>query len=198
MSGALGIIGAALNLVTGIAKGVAGKVAHNKYAKQLADLEMKMPSTLAESESIRKNLANRGLAGYETMMGDVDSGVSTTMNQAREISSNPNSLMNALIKSSTEAERQKRTLGIQDAEVRDKNLSSLERFLSAVKAPAEARVNQFDLDKKIAMAREKMLGTAGLMGGIESGVGNALSAYGSGANVDTKAAELAAKTEYWK
>ena len=38
MSGALGIIGAALNLVTGIAKGVAGKVAHNKYARQLANL----------------------------------------------------------------------------------------------------------------------------------------------------------------
>jgi len=192
-----GAIGAALNLATGLAKGIAGKVAHNKYAKELGEVNMEMPSSILEAESIKKSMANRGLAGYDTMLGDIDSGVSTTMNKAKEISSNPNSLMNALIQSSTEAERQKRGLGVQNAQTLDANKNSLAQFLSTVKSPAEQRINQFEIDKKIAQAKEKMQGTAELFGGIESGVGNALSGFGSGKMLDMKGDELAMKQKYW-
>jgi len=82
------------------------------------------------SDMMANTLVSKGYAYIE--MEDYDNAI-TELNQARDISSNPNSLMNALIQSTIEAGRQKRNLGVQDAMARDTNQNALASFLSTVK-----------------------------------------------------------------
>lgn len=191
-------LGAGLNFVTGIAKGIMAKSAHNKYANNLSGLEMEMPSAVKEAEGILKSNANANMAGYADMLAGVDSGTAKTMTQAKDISSSPTALMDALIKSTTAGQQTKTQLGIQNAQYRNAQDERLASFLSSVKAPAEQRINQFDIDKKLAVARERMVADKALMEGIEGGIGSALSGFGAGAQVDYTMAKTKDLERFWE
>jgi len=193
----LGIAGAGINLVTGIVKGITAKKAHEKYAKELSGLSMEMPSAISEVEGIRSDLAYADMPGYADMMAGVDSGTATTMTGAKKVATSPSALMDALISSSTAGEAGKRELGIKNAMFQREGQSDLARFLSTVKAPAEQRINQFEIDKQIGVAKENMMGSKALMEGIEGGIGSAFGAFGSGVKLDDMQKRTQGLLDYW-
>jgi hypothetical protein len=146
----IGAIMGAANLATGIAKGIVAKSAHNKYAKQLESMEMKMPDAVSQAEGVRTDLAYGDMPGFADMMAGVDSNTASTMTQAKQVATSPAALMDALVQSSTAGEQGKRELGVQNAQAQQTNQASLARFFESVKSPAEQRIIQFDIDKKIA------------------------------------------------
>jgi len=193
----IGAIGAGLNLVTGIAKGIIAKKAHDKYAKTLDGIKMEMPNAVLQAEGIKSDLAYGDMPGFDTMMGEVDSGTASMMTKAKQVATSPAALMDALISSSTAGEQQKRQLGVQNAQSQMQNQDSLADFFSRVKAPAEARIDQFEIDKEIAIAKEGMQGTQELMGGIEGGIGSAFSAFGQGKQLELMGDRNKLMQEYW-
>ena len=193
----IGAIMGAANLATGIAKGIVAKSAHNKYAKQLESMEMKMPDAVSQAEGVRTDLAYGDMPGFADMMAGVDSNTASTMTQAKQVATSPAALMDALVQSSTAGEQGKRELGVQNAQAQQTNQASLARFFESVKSPAEQRIIQFDIDKKIASNKERMQGTADLMGGVEGGIGSAFSSFGQGEQLDFMSDRNDAMKSYW-
>lgn len=194
----IGAIGAGVNLVTGIVKGIIAKKAHDDYANKLGKIEMKMPGAIGQAEAIRTDMAYGDMPGFSTMMGDVDAGTAGTMTQAKQMATSPAALMDALIQSSTAGEQQKRGLGTQNAMFKNQNQNLLARFYSTIKSPAEQKIIQFDIDKEIAINKEQMEGTKELMGGIEGGIGSAFSAFGSGKQLGFMSDRNEMMKQYWQ
>ena len=193
----IGAIGAGVNLLTGVVKGIIAKKAHDKYAKRLGEIEMKMPDAIGQAEAVRTDMAYGDMPGFDTMMGDVDAGVAGTMTKAKRLATSPAALMDALIESSTAGEGQKRDLGVQNAMFQNQNQNALARFYSTIKSPAEQKIIQFDIDKEIAINKEQMEGTKELMGGIEGGIGSAFSAFGAGKQLSFMEDRNEMMKRYW-
>lgn len=193
----IGAIGAGVNLAMGVVKGLVAKGAHKRYAKQLGELEMEMPDAVLQAEGIYGDLAGKGMAGYETLMGGVDTDIASTMTGVKKAASSPTQLINALIETNVAGGQGKRDLGIKNEMAKTSSSKDLARFYSAVKAPAEQRIQQFDIDKQIAIAKEDMMGTKALMEGIEGGIGSAFSAFGAGKKMEFMGDRNEMMKEYW-
>jgi len=167
-----------ISAAAGLAKGIVGMIAHNKYAKQLEEMKMKMPGAIGQAEGVYSDLAYGNMPGYDTMLGNVDSGVASTMTQVKRVATSPSALIDALIQSETSGEVQKRDIETKNALYGAQQQSQLGRFLSTVKSPAQQRIIQFDIDKKIAAAKERMQGVNELMQGVSGGIGSAFSTFG--------------------
>lgn len=193
----VGAIGAGLGIVTGIAKGIMGKNAHNNYADDLAGVSMTMPKAILEAEGVKKDLAYGNMPGLSDMLGGADAGTASMMTKAKRVATSPGALIDALVESSTEAEASKRDTMMKNAIFKTQNKDNLANFLAGVKAPAEQAIEEFDVNKKISIMKERMLGDKTLMDGIEGGIGGALSAFGTGSMVDASIAKTNAMKGYW-
>lgn len=176
----IGAISAGVNVLTGIAKGLIARGAHKRFAKTLGGLKMELPSGISEGEAILQDQAGRGLAGKEIIAGNIEAGTASNIDALREASTSPTALLDAITKSNTVQTTALANLDVTDAQTKDRNSTMLASFLGTVKAPAEARVNQFEIDKKIAIAKEQMMATKELLGGVESGIGAGFASFGKG------------------
>lgn len=167
-SGAANIIG-----------GLFAKREHNKFADKIAETDMSMPGSMSGAEAILAEMADQGLPGVENLIGDVRSDAASTMSQAKSVVDNPQDLLDALIDVETKSNQSIRGLGVQDAQMEAQNKNILSNFLGQVKAPAEFRLQDFENQKMLAEARERMMGNSALMEGIMSGIGGGISTYGN-------------------
>lgn len=197
MIGALGMGSTAVNLISGLINGIVGNKAHKDYANSLSDVSINMPTSIDEAQAIYTDKAGRGLAGKNTIIQDLLASESNSVSQAKTVADSPSALLNAIVKLNGNTQAGIRNLGIKDSQAKDANSELLARFLSTVKAPAETRINQFEADKKIAIAKEKMAGTKELLNGIEGGIGSALSGYGETAKLDYLNTKNDALKKYW-
>lgn len=176
----LGPIGAGAGLLGGIISGIIGNRAHKKYADQLENVNLDMPTGVGQAESIYNTLANQNMPGYENLLTGIQSGIGSGVTQAENISSSPDAIINALAQLTTSGQQQANQLGVQNANYRTQGLSNLARFLGGTKAGYQNEINQFDVNKKISAMKERMLGSQELMQGITGGLGSAFANFGAG------------------
>ena len=119
------------------------------------------------------------------------------MRTAKSVADSPSALTEALISGQAGLSEQKRKLGVVDAETKARNEELFANFLANVKAPAEARIQEFDINKILSAQKEKMAGTQDLWGGISSGVGAGLSAYGNIKQLDYLRNKSDLMNQFW-
>lgn len=192
-----GLISAGLNLATGIAKGIVAKNAREQYIESLKKANMTMPESIKVADLMMGDMAGRGLAGYDTLQSNVESSGAEAFTQGKKVATSPAALMDLITKVDTNRSKSMMELGVQDAMTRDKNYNAYASFLSRVKAPAEQRLQQFKIDKRLAIAREKMLATKELMEGISGGLGSGLTSLGQGAELSAAKKEGDTLSQFW-
>ena len=166
------------SLITGLMKGVLGKVASNQFIRETSHLQASVPSAVTQAGAIMGQQANMGLSSVDLIKGNMMSANATNFGKAKKVATTPTQLMAALMSSNEASLQGERDVDVQDAMMRNQNQQRYASWLSTIKAPAEQRVEDFDINKALGIARERMQGTANLMGGIEGGVGSAISAAG--------------------
>lgn len=150
---------------------------HNQYAKMIEEQELNMPESMIGAEQILKDTAGAGLPGAESMKEEIMANLAQTIQSGREVGT-PSQLLGLLSSSAGRANKLLRDVNIQDEDAKLKGKLTLANFLMGAKAPMELRINQFENEKKLAIAREKMAGTSELIGGVSSGVAGTISAMG--------------------
>jgi len=199
MAGLLGSIGSGLlGLIGGIASGIVANKAHQKYANELMNVQMQMPSAVGQAEGIYNRLANQNIPGYQDMLQGLQSGVASQMTQAEQASSSPTAILNALAGASTRAQQGAQQLGIQNANYRTQGEQNLANFLGTTKAGYENQINQFNVDKQISAMKERMLGTQQLMQGITGGIGSAFSNFGQSQQLGMQQEQANAMSDFYK
>lgn len=164
-------------LAAGVAKGIAAKSAHNKYAKKLDKLQKTMPQGIMDAEKIVNNMSSNGLIGYNQMREEAKNTLSGSINSYKDLVDNPSALLQATQTAEQNVNSQLTQLSIQDAVTKAQNLSAVADFQTGVKAPMQERIEDFNNSKTMAAAKERMMGTKELWGGIEQGVSNGINAY---------------------
>lgn len=187
----------ALSVLPGLLGGIFGKSEHNKYAELLMQQKLTMPEGISEAESIFGKKAQEGLIGKDLIGASIDENLSNTIRTAKTVADSPSALIEALIQGSTSAAEQKRKLGVEDATVRSGNEAMFANFLANVKAPAEARLEEFEINKILSAQAEKMKGTSALFGGIASGIGTGLSTYGNLEQLDFLKTKSETLKNFW-
>ena len=191
------LLASGTSLLTGILNGIFGERAHEKYAQALNDTHLHMAGGIKEAESIYQNMANNGLPGKDLILQDLLGQEQNGIAQAKTVAESPSALLEAITRMNGNTQNAINSLDVKDAETRNANTNALARFLSLVEAPAENRIDQFEANKKISIAKEHMLGTKDLLGGIENGIGSALSTYGSMKKLDYLNSQNDALKKYW-
>lgn len=164
-------------LASGVAKGITAKAAHNKYARKLEDLQKTMPQGVLDAEKIVNNMASNGLIGYNSMRTEAQSTLPGSISAYKDLVDNPGALLQATQTAEQKVNNQLTQLSIQDAVAKATNLSAASSFQAGVKAPAQSAIEDFNNEKTMAAASERMMGTKELMGGISQGISNGIGAY---------------------
>lgn len=167
------LIPLAFNLISG----VVSKSSHDKYAKELEEQKMEMPESMKGAEEILKHTAGTGLPGAESMKEEVMANLAQTIQSGREIGT-PSAMLGLLNQSSAKASQQLRQINIQDEDAKLRGKMALANFFMSAKAPMEWRMKQFDIEKNLAVQKEKMAGTSELLGGISQGIGGMFGVMG--------------------
>jgi len=192
----LPVVAMAIMAAMGTAKGIAAKSAHNKYANTLAGLKKTVPQSVLDAEQIYKTISGMGLPGYARMQGEIEATLPSAMTQAKDVSDSPAALLGLTSQINNTVTDKLMDLGVRDAMQRVQNQQNLASFESGVKAPIEEGIQNFNNDVQLGVAKEKMLGTSELMGGISSGIASGISAYGNLSYLDYMKGE-SGKTD-WK
>lgn len=164
-------------LAAGVAKGIAAKSAHNKYAKKVESLQKTMPQGVLDAEKIVNNMSSNGLIGYKQMREEATNTLSGSINSYKDLVDNPTALLQATQTAEQNVNNQLTQLSIQDAVAKATNLSAVANFQTSVKAPMQESIENFNNQKTMAAASERMMGTKELWGGIEQGVANGINAF---------------------
>lgn len=175
---ALPLLAGLASLVPGVISGIVGKKQHDKYADMLSGLEMRVPSSVSAAEKIYGTLAEGGLPGYEAKRDQAREVLPSSLNAYKDIVDNPTALMQAMQTSEQNVNKQLTELAISDAVSKVQNLSSLAQFKGTTKAGWEGKVQDFNIQKEMAVGQEGMLGVKellqGITGGISGGIGGAM------------------------
>ena len=181
----------------GILGGIFGKGEHDKYAELLMQQELTMPRGITGAEEILGRQSQQGLIGKDIIEGGIEESFSDIMRTAKTVADSPSALTEALIQGQVGVSGQKRKLGVEDAAAKAANLKAFSNFLANVKAPAEQRIQEFEINKILGAQREKMAGTQDLFAGISGGIGGGLSAYGMGEQTDYMRERGDILSQYW-
>ena len=151
-----------------IVNGYIARREHEKYAKLLEKQKMTVPGSIYDAENIYRSLASDGLPGKETMQANIEGYLPEVVNASKEVVDSPSALMDALTKASTNVNNNLRNLEVSDANAKVQNQGLLANFLSSVKSPIEMNIENFEIQKSLAAARERMLGKRELVQGYTS------------------------------
>lgn len=160
-------ISAAASLVGGLY----GQNSHDKYASLLESQNLTMPQSIPQAEGMARSMASNGLVGYEKYKADILNNVAGNTAQAKELGSG-NSVLKLLSDSISGSNDAIQNLDIQDENAKRQNQMQLINFLTTVKAPYEQRIQEFDLQKKMAAEQERMAGDKENQSGIMDTIGS--------------------------
>lgn len=180
---ALPLLAGLASLVPGVISGIVGKRQHDKYADMLSGLEMRVPSSVADAERIYGTLAESGLPGYEVKREQAREVLPSSLNAYKDIVDNPAALMQAMQTSEQNVNKQLTELAISDAVAKAQNLSNLAQFKGTTKAGWEGKVQDFNIQKEMAVGQEEMLGVKELLQGITGGISGGISGAMAGLNL---------------
>lgn len=170
MPGISSLVGAGLGLVGGVASGIVANKAHKDYAKTLKGLSMTIPEGVLDAEAILNNLSTQGLVGYDSMREKELSSLSTSISAYKDIVDNPSALLQATQTAEQNVRGKLNELAINDAIAKATNMKQLADFQSQIKGGYQSKIEDFENQKSMAIAQEKMLGIKELMSGITSGL----------------------------
>ncbi len=189
---------AAIATVPKIVGGIFGKSQHNKYADMLMGLEKTMPESILRAEGLYEEQATQGLPGFESIKSDIEGTMSSTVAAGKQVIDSPSALLGLLAELSANVAGGVRKLGVEDEMARLRNKMMLAQFLTSAKAPAEMRIEDFDIDKQIGAEKERMTGSAALWQEITGGIGSGLTAYGMGTEMDFMKDKLGIMKAFWE
>jgi len=166
----IGLATGILSGLFGVGSGILANQQHRKFADYLGNLKYNMPSAMSSAEAEYRGLAGHGLAGKETIKDDIVSQLARTMGLGKQVAKNPSELLDLLSKTEDSVTSNLRQLGIQDETAKLSNRMRLAEFLSRVKAPMEASIEDKMINLGISKEREKMVGIQELLKGISGGL----------------------------
>ena len=171
---------ALLSSLPSIIAGIVGKGQHNKFASFLEDMAKDLPTGIEAGEDIFRELASKGMPGYEVAKERIGSTMPTTMSVAKDVVDSPSALLGVLAKGQEGVTSQIRQLNVQNEAARMANMGQYASYLSGPYAGAQIRQQQM----RIGAQEERMLGTSELFGGITQGIGGGMQGYGTGKFLD--------------
>lgn len=171
---------ALLSSLPSIIAGMFAKGQHNKFASFLEDMAKDLPTGIEAGEDIFRELASKGMPGYEVAKERIGSTMPTTMSIAKDVVDSPSALLGVLAKGQEGVTSQIRQLNVQNEAARMANMGQYASYLSGPYAGAQIRQQQM----RIGAQEERMLGTSELFGGITQGIGGGMQGYGTGKFLD--------------
>lgn len=174
-------IGALLGGVSALSSMVGGVVAygqHRKYANLLGQQNKTMPAGILQAESIYREQANTGMYGKDMYETSVKNMMPLYLSQAKRSADSPGALLGALTQAWTKTGDQMMTLNMKDSAMRQQGQQNLATFLSGTKATQEAAIEEWRINRDLAVQRERMMGTKELMAGITGGIGQGIQTFG--------------------
>lgn len=146
------MIGAGLGLLSSVMGIISSANANARTRRQIDELaaKQKMPAAIGQGEAIMRDLATKGLPGYQNQLSEINESVPMTINQMRDFitSGGAIEMANKLWSGRNKAVNQ---LQSADDAARVQNRQQLADYLSRVVAPAQSRL-QDDINS-LAMAR---------------------------------------------
>lgn len=159
-----------------IIAGITAKKQHNQYASLLAGEAKNLPTGIDAGEDIFRELASKGMPGFEVAKEQIASTMPTTMSAAKDVVDSPAGLLGVLAKGQEGVTDQIRKLNVDNEAARIGNMKQYASYLSGPYAAAQNTQTQM----KLGAQAERMKGTSELFGGITQGVGGAIQGYGTG------------------
>lgn len=169
-----------LSSIPSIIAGIVAKGQHNKFATFLEGEAKNLPTGIEAGEDIFRELASKGLPGFEIAQERIQSTLPTTMSTAKDIVDSPAELLGALSKGQEGVTEQIRMLNIENERSRLSNMGQYASYLSGPYATAQNRQQQM----RIGAQEERMAGTSELAGGITQGIGGGIQGFGTGKYLD--------------
>jgi hypothetical protein len=173
---ATGIGGSVVGLISDFSSMLSAGNEHRDYANEILDQNMEMPGGIHEAETELIKLS-QGLPGYEVLKQRIMNTVPTLMSQFEQLGST-NQVLAELGKAGGRASYQLDSLGVQNEEAKLRNNLALINFLGNVKAPMQAKINEFDINKKLAADQERLLASKEDAQGVENVASDLISLVG--------------------
>lgn len=197
MSLALPLIMGGASLASSLFSGSKEKKAREKYAQLLESQEKTLPRSLNVADQTYSELAETGLQGYEGLVNKQDTQTAKSIEQIKNVVSSPSDIKSAFLKLQENEADNLMNLDISDAEAKGANRTNYAKFLTNVKAPQEQAIENFNIEKNLAAARERMLGDSAMSNSITQGISGGLSSFGAGLQLEDMKSQTSALSSYF-
>lgn len=178
--------------------GILSLIQRGEYANLLEDQNKTIPEAITRAEGIHERLADVGLPGADEAKSDVDENVANMISQASRVVDSPQALVDALVGATESANESKTNINVQDQRTKLSNMNRFAAFLSQAKAPAEMRVEDFNIQKTLGAKRERMQGWADLLQGVEGAAGTMATGFANKKYHEYLNSKLAAMKSAWE
>ncbi|GEM_PF-3342134 len=173
----IGLLASLIPMAINLASGVFSKVASDKTASKIGDLNTTMPEQAIEAEGMAREMSYMGMPGYERYKDNVDQMMSQTISQMKDVLQSPSSMIDMASRAMSATDEAYNQLAIEDTKARLGNINNYENVLTH-NAGLDVSIQGQNNQIKLASIEQSAQGTKDLLQSINTGIGAGISTYG--------------------